>query len=389
MSADLTGARLTLSQFGWSKGQGVPAKAGFDLVPDDKGTRLDNFTVESEGLLLKGQVTLDQQNAFQSADLPKFALRKGDDGKIKIIRGPDNVYNVNFEASNFDIRSFVQGMKQASEPRGGTKSKAMDLNVKVRAARLVGFNDVALSDAVIEAEVRARVVTKLNMTARASGGRSVEISIKPEGNTRSVWIASDDAGSVMAFLDIYDRMIGGNLTLKGTLGKPGAAAGRLQIVGFKLANKPNADQSASLTVNSQGIKELSVRNAEINEDAAFDRFALNFSMANGVINLTDVLAKGPSTGATGSGEINLNNQRLNMAGTLIPLYSLNNTISRVPILGEIFGGGRNEGLIGVTFSVVGKIDDPVLQFNPLSAVAPGPFRKLFEFRPDSRVEPKP
>jgi hypothetical protein len=385
VAADLGGARLMLSEFGWTKGQGVPAKASFDLVKDDKGTRLDNFQVESEGMQIKGQVTLDASNQFIGADLPRFSLRKGDDGRIRITRGDKGVLNVDFDAGSFDIRGFVQALRQTENKRLPGAKKPYDLNVKVRAARLVGFSDVALSDAIIDAEVRAQTVTKLTLTARASGGRSVEIAIKPTGATRALSINSDDAGAVVAFLGLFDRMIGGQLRLRGSLDKPGNASGWLQIVGFKFAGKGGAGGVRPAQIGRDGMREVPVREAEISEEAAFDRFGLAFDMKNGIIYVSDGIAKGPATGATASGQIDLNNQKINLAGTFIPLYGLNNTISRVPILGEIFGGGRNEGLIGVTFLVVGKIEDPVLQFNPLSAIAPGMFRKIFEFRPESRL----
>jgi hypothetical protein len=54
--------------------------------------------------------------------------------------------------------------------------------------------------------------------------------------------------------------------------------------------------------------------------------------------------------------------------------------SRLPILGMFLGGGENEGLLGVTYQVVGSPAAPVLQVNPMSAIAPGFLRKLFEFR---------
>jgi hypothetical protein len=51
---------------------------------------------------------------------------------------------------------------------------------------------------------------------------------------------------------------------------------------------------------------------------------------------------------------------------------------QLPIIG-IFLGGSNEGLLGITYEVVGTPTAPVLRVNPLSAVAPGLLRKLFEF----------
>ncbi len=42
-----------------------------------------------------------------------------------------------------------------------------------------------------------------------------------------------------------------------------------------------------------------------------------------------------------------------MSGTFVPMYGLNNMFGQIPIVGLIIGGGSNEGLIGVTYALVG------------------------------------
>jgi len=67
-----------------------------------------------------------------------------------------------------------------------------------------------------------------------------------------------------------------------------------------------------------------------------------------------------------------------MRGTFVPLYGLNNMFGQIPFFG-LFLGGSNEGLLGITYEVVGPTGAPVLRVNPISAVAPGLLRKFFEF----------
>jgi hypothetical protein len=69
-----------------------------------------------------------------------------------------------------------------------------------------------------------------------------------------------------------------------------------------------------------------------------------------------------------------------MTGTYLPAYAFNNLFGQIPILGMVMGGGMREGLIGVTFKIDGPIAQPQVFFNPLSAIAPGIFRKIFEFQ---------
>jgi hypothetical protein len=71
-----------------------------------------------------------------------------------------------------------------------------------------------------------------------------------------------------------------------------------------------------------------------------------------------------------------------MRGTLVPLYGANNLLGQLPLVG-IFMGGDKEGLFGLTYEVVGRPSNPVLHINPISALAPGLLRKVFEFPANS------
>jgi hypothetical protein len=63
----------------------------------------------------------------------------------------------------------------------------------------------------------------------------------------------------------------------------------------------------------------------------------------------------------------------------VPLYGLNNMFGQIPIVGLFLGGGEKEGLVGITFEVVGPPGAPILRVNPFSPLAPGLVRKVFEF----------
>ena len=76
---------------------------------------------------------------------------------------------------------------------------------------------------------------------------------------------------------------------------------------------------------------------------------------------------------------------MNITGTFMPAYGLNRIFGEIPILGVILGNGRDRGLIGITFRLSGDFDDPILQINPISLIAPGIFRSIFQFRNDTPV----
>ena len=67
-------------------------------------------------------------------------------------------------------------------------------------------------------------------------------------------------------------------------------------------------------------------------------------------------------------------------GVFVPAYGVNNLFGRLPVLGLLLGG-QQEGLFGLNFRVTGRVSDPSLSVNPLSAIAPGFLRKIFGVLP--------
>src|SRR6516162_8364882 len=80
------------------------------------------------------------------------------------------------------------------------------------------------------------------------------------------------------------------------------------------------------------------------------------------------------------GRVDFKAQTVNLGGTYVPLYGLNSALGNIPILGGIFVGRQGEGVVGITFAIQGQLDDPNVRVNPISVVAPGIFRQIFEFR---------
>jgi hypothetical protein len=131
---------------------------------------------------------------------------------------------------------------------------------------------------------------------------------------------------------------------------------------------------------SEVIKNAGAQSPVIGSSTQFQRMRAAFHQADGKLFVDDAVISGPVLGASLEGEINYAANRLNLRGTFVPIYAVNNLFSRLPLIGALVGGGANEGLIGITFQLVGSIEAPTLRVNPFSAVLPGLFRKLFDFR---------
>ena len=70
--------------------------------------------------------------------------------------------------------------------------------------------------------------------------------------------------------------------------------------------------------------------------------------------------------------------QLDLQGTIVPAYALNSIIGNIPVIGSLLLGGEGQGLFAANYRVTGSAADPEVSVNPLSALAPGFLRRLFQ-----------
>src|SRR5262249_39035131 len=106
--------------------------------------------------------------------------------------------------------------------------------------------------------------------------------------------------------------------------------------------------------------------------------AVDFVRSPGRFMVRDARLRGPVIGATMDGVLDYAANDVRLRGTFVPLFGLNNIFGQIPIVG-LFLGGDNEGLVCITFEVFGPPSAPTMRVNPMSALAPGLVRKIFEY----------
>jgi hypothetical protein len=184
-----------------------------------------------------------------------------------------------------------------------------------------------------------------------------------------IYLETNDAGAFFRFTDTYSKVVAGQLqlTMDPPTAEPKARDGLINIRNFSVKGEASLDRIAA--GGSTGVQN----------GVSFSALRAEFTWQNGQLAVRDGVVKGPMVGGTIGGNIDFPANQVRMNGTFIPMYGLNNMFGQIPIVGLFLGGGSNEGLIGVTYEVVGTPGQPVLRVNPISAMAPGVLRKIFEF----------
>lgn len=378
VTADLSKARLSIPWVGWSKGSGVAAKVSFDMAREGSNATLSNFELSGQSFAISGDVKL-ANGGLASARFDKVQLNRNDSARVDITRRGKG-YAVSVDGEAFDARSLIKlVLGDSSSEGGGASGSAVALKASI--GRLTGFGDEALSNVKMSYSSAAGGAAAYSLSATTDNGGSVSIDNEPEAGQEVMRVRSVDAGSFVRFLDIYDKMQGGevDLVLRGASG--GAMRGQVNATNFRIVNEPRLGSIVS-TKPAGGDRSLNeaVRRNIDTAQVEFQRGFARVEKGAGYLNIESGVLRGPMIGATFQGTLYDKNANIDMTGTFMPAYGLNRLFGELPIIGVLLGNGRDRGLIGVTFKLEGKAAKPRLQINPLSVIAPGIFRSIFEFQ---------
>jgi hypothetical protein len=155
--------------------------------------------------------------------------------------------------------------------------------------------------------------------------------------------------------------------------------GSVDVRDFRIVDEPKL---ASLVSNpppsGKSLNDALDRQIDTSS-VAFERGFTKIQKGPGSLILQEGVVRGPVIGASFQGTFFDPRGNMDMTGTFLPAYGVNRIFGEIPIIGQILGNGRDGALIGITFRLVGDVKKPDLQINPISAIAPGIFRSIFEF----------
>lgn len=371
--ADLTKAKLDIKDLGISKAAGVAGRAQAQVKLDGDITDVSRIEVGFGDVKLAGSLGFDAKNGLQSAEFSSFALSPGDQAQLSLtpIR---NGYELRLRGAQMDMKPMLQRFFSLSgDATGGPQATLVDQTIAldVELDRALGFYRTTAYNVNLDLVLRGSDLQRVNLQANLGGNRSVSVTTNPTPDGKVMSVAFNDLGTLLRLMNIYPNVEGGEGSLVLETNKArNIDEGLFNLRNFAFVNERNVEQilrndSASRQLISSSNK-LEFRSAEAQFIRRSDR-----------VELVDAVLAGATVGGTARGFIYTDRGQYDLTGTYVPLFGLNNAFSR--ILGPL-AGRQGEGLFGVTFAVRGPLDDPDFQINPMSALVPGAFRRMFEYR---------
>ncbi|PDQ17364.1 hypothetical protein CN311_30455 [Mesorhizobium sanjuanii] len=378
VSADLTNARLDIPWAGWSKGPGIPANVTFVMTKSGDTTTLSDFDLSGKSFSINGSVVL-LKGGLSSARFSKVTLNRGDDVAVSVKRSGKG-FAIDISGNALDARSLIKQF--TSDVDTATKTTGSDaVSVSADVNFLTGFHDETLSNLKLDYSAAGSRVNGLKVSATADSGAAITISNTTADGRRALNMKSADAGAILRFLNIYEHMEGGSITLALAGASDGSMRGQVDARNFYVVNEPKLASIVSTTPpgDSRSLNEA-VKGKLDTSRVQFERGASEIEKGAGYLKLANGVLRGPRIGTTFQGTLYDQNNNMDMTGTFMPVYGLNRIFGELPLFGALLGNGRDRGLIGVTYRLKGDANKPKLDVNPLSVIAPGIFRSIFEYR---------
>lgn len=372
MVADLTDARLSIADLGISKARGVPGQAQAQIKQDGDTIDISRLDLGFGDVSIEGGLGLDVKNGLQSAEFTSFSLSPGDQAQLSLtpIR---NGYELRLRGDQLDLKPMLQRLFSLSgDSTGGPQSSltnqtiALDVELK----RALGFYKTTAYNLNLDLVLRGSDLQRVNLQANLGGERNVSVTTNPTPDGKVMSVAFNDLGTLLRLVNVYPNIEGGegSLVLE-TINDSKLDQGLFTLRNFAFVNENAVQQILSNDNSSRQVARsgrLEFRSAQAQFIRRSDR-----------VELVDAVLAGNTVGGTARGFIYTDRREYDITGTYVPLFGLNNAFGR--ILGPL-AGRQGEGLFGVTFAVRGPLDKPDFKINPMSALVPGAFRRLFEYR---------
>ncbi len=282
---------------------------------------------------------------------------------LKFQKKSDNQYKLS--GSEFDAQLLISNYLKG-ENTNNIFERFENINSKI----LVEFSNIfidknsKLTNLVGEISLKKKIVISAIINSKINNKNDFSLSIKT--NSRDEKVTNLFIEEPEPFIKNYKFIKGftkGKLSY-GSIEKNNKTKANLKIYDFKVQDVPVLAKLLTLA-SLQGIADLLT-----GEGIRFNEFEMNYESKQSLTNINEMYAIGPAISILMEGYIE-KNKLTSLRGTLVPATTINKTISKIPLLGDILVGKKvGEGVFGVSFKIKGPPKDLKTSVNPIKTLTP-------------------
>ena len=357
-------------------------KVGLSII--NKSTKVgESFSLQTDlsfrdnkNILIKNLTLQNEDNFFEIDDM---VLNKTynlvDFKKIRVKTKENKTVNNDFIIKNNKESIIVDGkifdatilLKELDEPeKNNNFLKKISKNIEADFSKVLTDTEFPFNKFRMVGLLKKGRLEKISAKSEFEKDKFLDIAIKKEKNTNMslVEIYSDIARPLVNSYDFFEGLEGGNLTYSSKSNNK-KSSGVLEIKNFKLNKAPGLAKLLSLA-DLKGLTD-----ALRGDGISFDSLVIKYESSSTWMDIKEIFIIGPSISVLVEGYFDKKKNILSLRGTLVPAKTLNNIVSKIPVVGDILIGKKvGEGIFGVSFKIKGSTEDLKTTVNPVKTLTP-------------------
>ena len=362
---NLDGSDLKIDEIQYLKKKNIPSKLEVLLNKSINGFNLQKISFkENKNYISIDNLYISDDFKLQSVDKidVNFFNSKGVKNNFQIKK---NSNNYQFVGNQIDGEKIIERLlKSNNETKISNFFDNLNTSVILNLEKVYLEKDEYLKKFVGEFDIKNNKL----ILAKASGvlDKENQFSYSYRSTAKNEKMTNITIEEPKPFINNYKFIKGfdeGELKLT-SIKIDNTSRSNLKITNFKVKEVPVLAKILTLA-SLQGIADFLT-----GEGIRFNEFEMDYRTKNNLTEIDEMYAIGPAISIMMEGYIE-KDRMTSLRGTLVPATTINKTIAKIPLLGNILVGSKTgEGIFGVSFKIKGPPNDLKSTVNPIKTLTP-------------------
>tara|TARA_B100000035_G_scaffold267947_1_gene241241 strand:+ start:2664 stop:4835 length:2172 start_codon:yes stop_codon:yes gene_type:complete len=355
--------QLDLNLINYTKPKNTIANLYLEIEKTKNITKINKLNFKEDSNIIQiNELTFKKKNLISFKNI-RVATKNND----FLIKKNENIL---IKGKKFDATNIA---KFFGEETDGNKIKNINEKIEIDFSNIKIPMSEKLQNFKLLGEIENGKFTKISSKGEFGNNNFLDISMKKDKNSdrKYLEIYSDLTRPLLTEYNFFKGLSGGKLLFTSIIENTKTTS-KLKIENFKVKNAPGVVKLLSLA-DLGGLADL----AE-GEGLSFDLLEIDMEKNKGFLKLNEILALGPSLSVLMEGYQDKSGLT-SLRGTLVPAKTLNNIISKIPVIGNIvIPKEAGEGLFGISFKMKGTKGNIRTTINPIRTLTPRFIQKIID-----------
>lgn len=386
ISADLQHAKIDYAYFGFVKNLNQPAQAKAHIIVNkDKITDIPSISLTKSGFVIDGNLKMYPSGRVKSADIAKIQGPKTS-AKAKILLSDSINPQIKVEISGNSLDLIPLFDKTDNKSESGKKLPTKQENeddglenvnntdIFVTVSSLWTNETTPIQNFAGSAKLRKGIgIDEVHLVGNYGIDKSIKLNLDympRSAKEHYLSIDSNNAGSTLKVLRLYDNMVGGILKIEAKRSADKKFIGHATIRDFSIQNAPVMAQLLSVA-SFTGMLDLLK-----GDGLTFTHLSAPFEYHNKILKLKQARMEGNVVGLTSIGTYNRASDDIRLHGVIAPAYSLNRFLGKIPVVGNLLAS-KDGTIFAADYKIEGSTDEPEIDINSLSILSPNSMKEWY------------